>query len=157
MHQVGHLPRVLNNGMFPKILHISLKKTITRFILCNKWCILRHCDREDSWLSRVNCRTGHRRKYHTAHAHCVPDTQGYRHTLRMCKQLLLCHGNIGCANATRCLFCCGLQYIIISPILNIHKWNYTATGSALSFLSTLQEVMPRMWSISLLRSATFPA
>jgi hypothetical protein len=34
-----------------------------------------------------------------AHAHCMLDTQGYRHTLRICNTLLLFHCNSGCTKS----------------------------------------------------------
>jgi hypothetical protein len=37
------------------------------------------------WRGKImHSRTGHRRQYNTAHAHCMLDTYGYRHTFRLC-------------------------------------------------------------------------
>jgi len=46
--------------------------------------------------------TGDRRQYKTAHGHCMLNTKGYKHKLRICINLLLLHGNNGYTNATRC-------------------------------------------------------
>ena len=40
----------------------------------------------------------HRIEYDTEHALCMPDTESYRHTLRICNRYRFFHGNIGYAN-----------------------------------------------------------
>jgi hypothetical protein len=48
------------------------------------------------------CRVGRATDGNMAHARCVLDTYGYRHTLRICNYLLLLHHNSSQAQAPQC-------------------------------------------------------
>ena len=47
------------------------------FFLPRKSCPLQ--DKQETY-----CRAGQTKDYNTAHAHCMLDTYGYKHTLRIC-------------------------------------------------------------------------
>ena len=46
------------------------------------------------------CRAGQATDDSIAHAHCMLDSSGYKHKLKICNTLLF-HNNNGCSNATQ--------------------------------------------------------
>jgi hypothetical protein len=98
---------------------------------------------EKIWYSQ----TGHRWQYNTAHALCVLDNYGYRHTLRMCNTYcfstatvvtrthqVLCYTYSACVVITDTVFCA-----VRTEFVYIKQVNLTATriSEALKNVSSL--------------------
>jgi hypothetical protein len=86
------------------------EKIKTRVILNN---FFRYLPLYETTWKNMYSRTGHKWQYNVAHAFCVLDKYGYRHTLRICKYLLLFHGNNGYVNAPLCYICTHIVCLLL--------------------------------------------
>jgi hypothetical protein len=69
------------------------------------------------------CTAGLATDDNTTHAHCMLDTEGYKHKLRTCNTLLL-HYNNGCRSAPKCYVIRPLP--VLSPLLLFYPCLYEA-------------------------------
>ena len=63
------------------------------------------------------CRPGQATDHNMAYGHCMLDTQGYKHSLRICNIYLFLHCNVGCMNAPQCYVICTLPVLCCSRAL----------------------------------------
>jgi len=113
------------------MLQTKVVEKIKTHILCSVFVFRKSCRLWDNVEKYFGA--GQATDDNMAHAHCMLDVQGYKHTLRICNTHCFFHYNNGCTNAPQC-------YVIptLSALFTIPEIGNSIRSVILAiFLSTL--------------------